>query len=163
MNENLTLEDINWLIDNNKIVLQFNSSEKRFVVGLPFAVEYADGNWWLCCQQGKFQLITDAKALFSRGVDGQHWVSILDFYRGFQKFREDKITDQPMPISIAPRDAEWLLGFVRQCLVVGVEVSTVTVGPVENRAEIENKSSCPRARIKTRRRNFSRRQFPYQR
>ncbi len=153
----LTDEQLNSLVTNGNLILQFEESGQRASVGLPFAVENCGGDWWLCCPQGKFKLCLNAPVLFSRSDAAAtlHWVSILESYRAFLMFSGGEPEAMPIPAQLASDHADWLLGFLRQCVLVTVsEDPGIPPMPPETRVTVSIKPGAALTRIKqlTRRR-----------
>lgn len=151
--DSLSDEQLDSLVANGNIVLQFEETERRVAVGIPFAVEFCEGDWWLCCPQGKFRLCLKSHVLFSRGdsADAMHWVSILESYRGYLTYSVARDNDEeiPIPAQVASHHADWLLGFLRQCALVQVsEDAGIPAMPPEARTVVATKLGAALVRTK---------------
>ena len=146
----ITDDQLTWLVTAGNIVIQFDSTRKRVAVGSPFAVEYSDGDWWVCCPQGKFRLCFGAPALFGRAgtAESLRWVSIPESFRNFVAFEEVE-ENTPIPERIPPQHADWLLGFLRHCVLVTVsDDPAIPLMPPESRATIVTKPGAALTKIK---------------
>jgi hypothetical protein len=151
-NEELNDEQLNLLIANGNIAIQFEQTGNRVAVGMPFAVECSGGDWWLCCQQGKFRICVADDVLCFRGCEAENlrWVSILESYRAFLFAGNGDNPEQiPMPMQIGAPHADWLLGFLRHCVIVVVSDDPgIPMMPPETRAMVAPKAGVALAKIK---------------
>ena len=158
-NEKLDDEHVNLLIANGNIAIQFDQTANRVAVGLPFALEYCANVWWICCPEGRFQLRLNLPVLWSRqhSAEDAKWVSIMDFYWGVVAYQgqTEKPLDIGLPINVEPKHADWLLAFVRTCLVVQVASTPVPPNVMPDaKASVPVKSrglALGRVRVRTRR------------
>lgn len=150
--EKLDDEQLNLLIANGNIAIQFEETANRVAVGMPFAVEKCGGDWWMCCQQGKFRICGSSPVLCFRGDEAENlrWVSILESYRAFLFAQNGDNPEQiPMPTRIATNHAEWLLGFIRQCVLVTVSDDPgIPMMPPDTKAMVAPKAGVALVKIK---------------
>jgi len=164
--EKLPDDQINSLIATERLVLQYDTTGQRVAVGLPFALECHEDNWWICCPEGRFQLRVDLPVLWSRqhSAEDAKWVSVLDFFWGVVAYegQTEKPLDIELPSSVEPRHADWLLRFVRECMLVQVaEDQMIPTEPPQNRTTLPKPGvySPGRTRVRVRRYHSPRRQW----
>ena len=158
-NEKPDDEQVNLLIANGNVAIQFDQTGKRVAVGLPFALECHGDNWWICCPEGQFHIRVDLPVLWSRqhSAEDAKWVSIMDSYWGVVAYegQTEKPLDIGLPSSVEPRHADWLLAFVRTCLVVQIASNPVPPNVMPDaKASVPVKSrglALGRVRVRTRR------------
>ncbi len=149
--EKLDDEQLNLLIANGNIAIQFEQTGNLMAVGLPFAVEYSGGDWWLCCQQGKFRICVADAVLCFRSDDAENlrWVSILESYRGFLFGGNGEPQEIPIPTKISAHHADWLLTFIRQCVVVTARDDPgIPLMPSETKTMVATKAGVAITKIK---------------
>ena len=166
-NEKLNDEQLSSLVANSNIAIQFDETANRVAVGLPFALEYCANVWWICCPEGRFQLRVNLPVLWSRqhSAEDAKWVSIMDFYWGVVAYQGqcEKPLDIGLPINVEPRHADWLLAFVRTCLMVTISDAQAPVNLIpDTRATLPQKARAlaqGRVRVRVRRYRGARRQW----
>ena len=162
--EKLTDADASYLITNQRLVLQLDLTQRRVAVGLPFALEVHKDAWWLCCPQGKFQFRVDLPVLLSRQDEAQNqkWDHTLEYFRGEIHGEGDGTQEIPIPESISPEYADWLLKFIRDCSIISVveDVAAPASAPSARITLPTQKGFTPgRVRVRTRRHNSSKKRI----